>query len=154
MCDYPENDVDEVYPNLWLGNYNAAINKPFLDQYKIKYIITVMDNFDPSYIYHNITYITIPIKDSDICSINMVRMMDLTSDLIYRILKKKVPVLVHCKRGHHRSATIVAAFLIKYLKMSHHSAISYINNLRGCALRRKTCMAQWLFKYSQQYSHV
>ena len=147
MSNYKEKDVTEVVPKLWLGNYKSAIDKRFLEIYKIKYIITVMDNFDNKFKYDNITYISIPIRDKQVCSKNMIEIFDMVNDFIFEALKKKESVLVHCKKGHHRSAAIVASFLIKYYKMNYISSVLYINMLRKYALRRDTCMSKWLFKY-------
>ena len=65
MCEFPEHDVDEIIPHLWLGNYKAAYSKKFLDTYQIKYVLTIMDSFDNNYKYPNIQYLTIALKDKD-----------------------------------------------------------------------------------------
>ena len=62
-------------------------------------------------------------------------------------LSKNKSVLVHCKRGHHRSASIIAAFLMKNIGVDYLSSMAYINNIRPCALRRNTCMVKGLFNY-------
>jgi protein-tyrosine phosphatase len=146
MSQYKEKDANEVIPHLWLGSYKAAINKNFLKEYKIKYIVTVMDNFDKSLRFENILYLSIPIVDSETRSKNMIEIFELLNDFIFRVLCKKENILVHCKRGHHRSAVIVASFLLKYL-IDYRSAVIYINSLRPKALRRDTEMSKWLFKY-------
>ncbi len=151
MCNNPEKDVNEIIPNLWLGNVKAAYDKKFLDTYKIKYILTIMDNFDDKFKYNDITYLVIPIKDINVCSRNMINIFDMATLFILHALKNKEGILIHCKKGHHRSAAIVVAFLIKYLKVNYLSAITYINHLRPCALTRKTCMSENLFQY---YLHI
>lgn len=151
MCEFPENDVNEIIPNLWLGNVKSAYDRNFLQSYKIKNIITIMDDFDKNYKYNDITYLVIPIKDEQSCTKNMINIFDVTTKFIYNSLSNNEPILVHCKKGHHRSAAIVVAFLIKYLKIDYLAALRYINYLRPCAVRRNTCMANHLFKY---YLHI
>ena len=56
-------------------------------------------------------------------------------------------ILVHCKRGHHRSGAIIASFLIKYLHLDYDSAVKYINYLRPYAMRRETNMSKHLYAY-------
>ena len=147
MCEYPENDVDEIIPRLWLGNYKAAYNKNFLEKYQIKHILTIMDSFDYNYKYNNINYLIIPLKDKQTCPI--INMFEITNEFIYNALKKKENILIHCKKGHHRSASVVAAFLIKYLEVDYDSAVMYINHIRPCSLRRDTCMTGHLLNYSK-----
>jgi len=151
MCNVPEKDVSEVIPNLWLGNIKSAYNKEFLNANKIKNILTVMDEFDNKYKYDDITYIVFPIKDTDVCTRNIISTFDVATFYILNSIKNNEAILIHCKRGHHRSAAIVAAFIIKYLKVDFQSTIAYINKLRPCALVRKTCMTDKLFNY---YLHV
>lgn len=151
MHEKNEKDVNEIIPNLWLGNLKSAYDKQFLDNYKIKNILTVMDEFDNDYKYNDITYLVIPIKDEDTCDKNMINIFDVATLFIFNALKSNESILVHCKKGHHRSAAIVAAFLIKYLKIDYYSSLMYLNNLRPYALVRKTCMSDNLFKY---YLHI
>lgn len=147
FCEYLENNVDEIIPNLWLGDYKSSYNYNFLVENNIKYIIRVMPEFDIYRKFHDITYIHIPIKDQDICYKNLIDLFEITNNFIKHILNKKKAVLIHCKRGHHRSASIVAAFLLKHLKLDYMTTLSYINSIRPCALRRDTCMTRALFKY-------
>ena len=142
-----EYDVNEVIPNLWLGNYEAARNKQFLDTYKIKNILTIMDTFDKKYKYSGITYLTIPVKDKFLCNINMNKIFEYTSKFIHKCLSNNEPILVHCARGHHRSAALVVAYLIRFKNGDYVKCIEYINKLRPYALRRDTCMSKNLFKY-------
>ncbi len=147
MCEHNEKDVNEVIPNLWLGNVNAAYNKKFIDKYNIKYILTVMDDFDIKYKYDDVTYLVVPIKDKKVCDIDMHNIFATSIYFINNALKNNSPILVHCKRGHHRSAAIVAGFLVQHLRIGYEAATKYIHHLRPCALRRDTCMTRHLFQY-------
>ncbi|ARF11356.1 dual specificity phosphatase [Klosneuvirus KNV1] len=146
-CMIKEYDVNEVIPNLWLGNCKSAYNHSFLKKYNIKYIITIMDEFDEKFKYNDINYLVIPLKDSDICYIDMFPIFEKTSKFINYALKNNKGVLVHCKNGHHRSAAIVAAFIIKRSNIDYHLAISYIKKLRPCAFKDRKCITEWLHKY-------
>ena len=46
MISEKENDMDEICPNVWLGNYEAAYNKEELDKHNIKYIINITDTIE------------------------------------------------------------------------------------------------------------
>jgi len=144
-CNYYENDYNQIVPNLWLGNCKSACNNNFIKKNNIKHIICIM----PKQMQHfnHIKYINIPIKDNNTCDINLQYFFDNITDYIKNCIINNEAVLVHCKRGHHRSATVIAAFLIKYLKIDYITAIYYINYLRPCALRRETCMGNELYKF-------
>lgn len=145
-----ENDVDEIIPGLFLGNEKASYNPEFLKQYNIKYIIRVMPQFDYSKQDSNIKYYHIPIKDSKLCNlkINYQHVFSNTIPQIDNLLKKNDGnILVHCKRGHHRSAAIVAAYLVKYKGMSYQESINYIKKIRPYALHKNSCIMNELYRY-------
>ena len=153
-CLFYEPDATEIIPHLFLGNYNSAQSIIFLKNNNIKTIIRVLEyNNKPrelklhKYIKNGIKYNCIPIKDVDTCLVNLNNFFDMTGHIIKESLKINNNILVHCKRGHHRSGTVIAAFLIKYLNTDYMSTVLYINRLRKCALRRDTCMVRGLFIY-------
>ncbi|ARF09468.1 dual specificity phosphatase [Indivirus ILV1] len=148
MCEFPEYDVNEIISGLWLGNIKSAYDRGFLYNYKIKHILTLYEEFDNSKKYNGINYFIIRIRDKDMCNGNTLDMFEQTNQFILQALKRKENILVHCKKGHHRSGAAVAAFLIKHCKYDYENAIQYINKLRPCALRRDKCMSNDLFKYS------
>lgn len=140
-----ERDVTEILPNLWLGNYKTARDSCFVKKYNIQYIISVIEVCDKKHC--GVTYLHFPIKDKSTCNKNLVTMFDVTSDFIKMALYNNAGILVHCKEGHHRSASVVAAFLLKYLNLDYITAIAYIHQRRPNALTRNTCMSKALFKY-------
>lgn len=142
-----ESDVTEIIPGLWLGNYKSAYSKKFLNKYKIKNVMTVMHNFNPKYRYNNISYFNIPIKDSNIVS-NVNCLFNSAVNHIHHILNENKNILVHCKRGHHRSASIVAAYLIKHKGYKYLNAIQKIKNVRPLAIRRDTNITRALYNYN------
>jgi protein-tyrosine phosphatase len=151
-----ENDVDEIIPRLFLGNEKSSYDLAFLQKYNIKYIIRMMPEFDKTREYPGITYYHIPIRDSKSCvgsKINYQHMLHHLTLLIDILLKRNDgSILVHCKRGHHRSASVVAAYLVKYKGLSYQESINYIKKIRPFALRKTTCIMNELYKYC--LSHV
>ena len=150
-----EKDVSEIYPGLWLGNYKAATNYKFIKKHDIQYIINVSKDVPNA--FDDIDYLHIPIDDDEMCFKDLeklVKIYDIATDLINECISSNKNILIHCKRGHHRSACIVAAYLIKYHGAKYSNAISYINSIRKCALVRNTCMMQALTKYSQLLDQI
>jgi protein-tyrosine phosphatase len=166
-CRYYENDVNKIIPNLWLGNLKSSNNKYFLSKNNIRIIIRLFEYFDFDlndtnilnkikfkktnygcmYYKNGITYYHFPIKDNRLCLKNLFNLFEQTNNIIVDGYRTNRKILVHCKKGHHRSAAIVAAFLIKHINISYPMAIAFINSKRRCALRRETCMGRALFKY-------
>lgn len=151
---YIEKDVSEIYPGLWLGNYKSATSYEFIKKHDIKCIVNVTkdipNNFD------DIDYLHIPINDKDICSKSIDRILklyDISTEFINSCLQKKYNILVHCKRGHHRSACIIVAYLIRYQNADLIDAINYIKSIRNYALVRYTCMMKGLVEYYDIYSN-
>lgn len=146
-CKHHEENVIEIIPGLWLGNIESSHDPNFIKQKEIRHIIRVMPEFDETKVHKNVQYLHIPISDNKLCSINLNGLFDYTNKYIKEKLLNKENVLVHCKRGHHRSAAIIVAFLIKCLNVDYFDAVLYVGYLRPCALRRNTCIGQYLFKY-------
>lgn len=141
-------NANQIIPNLWLGNYDSQLSYSFLKKNNIKYIIRVMKEFDPNTRFRDITYIHIPIEDDKvICNRNLILLFDSVSVFIKRKLDLNEAILVHCKRGHHRSASFVAAFILKYTHYSFDTVTKYINKLRPGAFTRDTCLVNCLYKY-------
>ena len=114
----------ELVPNLWLGdqesvkykeklNINAVINCSkdlhFLGNYQ-EYIIDIKNNLEKYEI------------------IKMYEYMVETVEFIYKNVSKDKNVLVYCENANQKSATICAAFLIKYGKMDKESVIKSIRS--------------------------
>ena len=100
-CDN-EKDVSEIIPGLWLGNSKSAESRKFIEKYQIKYIINVTKEIPNFFENDGITYLKIPINDSDVCNIDIDHLFNDSYNFILNALKQNLPILVHCKKGHHR----------------------------------------------------
>lgn len=156
-CNYPEHDADMIIPGLWLGNIESSQSEFFIKNFNIRKIINVTPDIPNKFKSAGVEYLRIPIGDGTICDNNNLEnlgIFDKSSDFIHRSLMENKNILVHCKRGHHRSAAIVCGFLYKYLDMPYYETISFIHNLRKCALRRDTCIGRELFKYYNKINNI
>lgn len=143
---YDENNMDEIIPGVWLGNYRAAYNKKELDKNNIKYIINITDSIDSPF-EQDKKYMIIPIHDKNVCEIKskefMMKSIVDSINFIDEALNNNYSILVHCRKGHHRSANLILFYLVYKYNIGYIPAIIYINNIRKYALMRNTCINKW-----------
>lgn len=151
MCRvHYENDADKIIKNLWLGNYHSALNLDFLTKHNIKVIINITNDIPCRFEHMN--YIHWKVYDQMVCQRrDMINIIDDIVDHIYIALKHNHGVLVHCKNGHHRSASIIMAFLMRYFGLNFGQSMQYIKSIRPYALNRNTCMVGIVYYY---YLHL
>jgi len=77
---------------------------------------------------------------------NFFVMLNEGADIIDYAQKMGKAILVHCKRGHHRSASIVVFYLMKYQGMSLVDAICMVKAKRPTAFARETCLLRTLIQ--------
>jgi hypothetical protein len=140
-----EANVNLITNFIWLGNMYISQDLDFMTRYGIKYIINVTSDVPNKFDF--IHYVRFPIHDRDACKINLMEMMDQGADVINEAVSTKQQILIHCKRGHHRSASIIAFYLMKYHNMSLRNAICLIKQIRPTSFRRMTCMMRTLICY-------
>lgn len=140
-----EADANLIINNIWLGNQIAAHDLNFVTSKFIKNVINVSDDVPNKFDF--LDYYSCSIKDSDTCYKNIINVLEKGAEIINYSVKNNNKILVHCKRGHHRSASIVAFYLMKYHNMSLIDAIYVIKNSRPTAFRRINCMMQSLINY-------
>ncbi|XP_069944651.1 dual specificity protein phosphatase 3-like isoform X2 [Cherax quadricarinatus] len=126
-------DMDEVFPNLYLGDCDAAMNEQYLLRHGITHIVNAANNSagpapvktgstyykDPS-----ITYIGLDLIDLPFINISM--HFEKASEFIDNALSSGGKVLVHCRQGRSRSATIVAAYLMMCHNMTAATALTML----------------------------
>jgi len=121
----------EIIPNLYLGNYNSAKDDKLLD--KIYLVINCSEEIP---FHSNKTKnfrVNVPDNLSLDCNLKILVYINQILPVMYRCYKAKKPILVHCRAGMHRSATVIACFLIKYFNFNKDSAIQYIKSKRPVA---------------------
>jgi hypothetical protein len=146
-CFFGEAVANEVVPSVWLGCKDAALDTDFLHKKNIGYIIRIIGDFPPEEHIRGINYLYYPINNNTGFDKDLTHIFEDSINFINNAIANKKSVLVHCQKGHHRSASIVAAYLIKKYNLNYLTSIAYLNYLRPCAMRRKTSMTIALFKW-------
>lgn len=146
-----EDDVNKIDHNLWLGNITVGHDTTFIKKFNIGHIID-LSNTDPSANARALANVTIvQIRDADACVVNLFQIMAECATIINLAINHGMTVLVHCKRGHHRSAAVVALYLMKYRGMKLTDAIILIKSMRPTAFRNMSCMLKTLICYESEH---
>ena len=120
-----QNDMDEILPNLYLGNIASAENKQKLKELNIKKVLSIMNFGSPTYTAEdNIIHKVISI--GDIPTENIIKYFGECLNFI----KGEEKVLVHCMAGSSRSASIVIAYLMWSVKKTFRDALNFVNERR------------------------
>jgi protein-tyrosine phosphatase len=123
--------MTEIINGLWLGSQDAAEDKESLDLCNIFHIITLREPQHKEEVegkdQKDRTYQRIWIQDKASADLSLHWLSILTTLKSCLENKPKKPVLVHCRAGISRSASVVAAFLIhRYNLKSADEAIELI----------------------------
>lgn len=140
-----ETNANQITKLIWLGNASAAHDFNFIYRNKIRHIINLTPNIPNKFSF--IQYHRYPVKDYEACLVDLYELMDNAADTIHKAMLENSAVLVHCKNGHHRSAAVVALYLMKYHNMTLIDAISYIKKIRPTTFQRMNCMLKTLLRY-------
>jgi protein-tyrosine phosphatase len=110
------NQMNEIVPHLYISNWEQSDNPNVLKTKNIKAIITletmdksnsILDFYKKNGIDHMYIYIT------DTPDMNIFEHFDETYDFINKHILKGDNVLVHCRAGVSRSATIILNYLLR-----------------------------------------
>ncbi|KAL4640009.1 dual specificity protein phosphatase 26-like [Arapaima gigas] len=119
-CTLQLTQIDEVWPNIYIGNVAIAQNRTALQKLGITHILNAAHSKqgsigDQKFYGSNFVYCGIPADDSSYFDLNVY--FQPAADFIHKALKERDgKVLVHCIMGMSRSSTLVLAYLMLY----HH----------------------------------
>ncbi|KDQ08629.1 hypothetical protein BOTBODRAFT_118339 [Botryobasidium botryosum FD-172 SS1] len=117
--------MDQVIPNLWVGDFTAALNTELLDTHGIKYVLSAIGGFevDKKFIHHECDLLDTEYSDLFVFLPRAVLFIE-------DALKRGEGVLVHCHAGMSRSASIAAAYLMKSQDMNLAAAVDLMQKAR------------------------
>ena len=132
--DAPVAKYNKILSNVYLGNYQAAKDKDFFHTKKIKAVLNCSNDI-PNHFANkkDVEYMRIPVEDSlkEFDFLKMYQFFPAAVEFIYKhAVLQKHAVFINCFAGRQRSAIIVAAFLMKYCKMTPLEATKYVMDKR------------------------
>ncbi|KAM3862716.1 dual specificity protein phosphatase 13A-like [Diretmus argenteus] len=134
-CPLELTPVDEVWPNLYIGNVAIAQNRSALRKLGITHVLNAAHSKqgsigDQSFYGNTCVYCGIPAEDSD--QFDLRQYLKPAADFIHKALKSKDgKVLVHCIMGMSRSATLVLAYLMLRRHLSLSDALKHLIQRRA-----------------------
>ncbi|KAM3606810.1 uncharacterized protein V6R79_023618 [Siganus canaliculatus] len=122
--------VEEVWPNLFIGNVAVAQNRKRLHKLGITHVLNAAHSKqgsigDQSFYGSTCVYFGIPAEDSN--NFDLSQFFKRAADFIHKALKSKDgKVLVHCIMGISRSATLVLVYLMLRQHLSLKDALRHV----------------------------
>ena len=117
--------------HLYIGDVRESKNKTFFDEKEISMVVNCTPNITNSF-PETCDYFRIPVNDD--MHEDSYRLMFETfpevTEKIHGALEKGQNVLVHCQMGIQRSASVVAAYLLRYYGGTYSETIAYIKKYR------------------------
>ncbi|TNN56145.1 Dual specificity protein phosphatase 13 isoform A [Liparis tanakae] len=134
-CTLELTPVDEVWPDLYIGNVAVAQNRKKLHQLGITHVLNAAHSKqgsigDQSFYGNTCVYFGIPAEDSE--HFDLSRYLKSAADFIHKALKSKDgKVLVHCIMGISRSATLVLAYFMLRRRLPLSDALRHVVQKRA-----------------------
>ncbi|NXU72062.1 DUPD1 phosphatase, partial [Oreotrochilus melanogaster] len=138
--------VNEVWPNLYIGDEKTALDRYSLEKAGFTHILNAAHgernvNTGPEY-YQDMTVEYHGVEADDLPTFDLSQFFYSASKFIDNALQdERNKVLVHCAMGRSRSATLVLAYLMIYKNMSVVDAIEQVSRHR-CILPNRGFLKQ------------
>lgn len=128
---YSQVEMQEVVKNLWIGSWHPAVDENLLKRCGVTHICCCI-NVKPRLEGKGFSYVVLGAEDNPEYEIS--KHFDESFKFIDNALAKQgTGVLVHCGAGISRAATILAAYLIRKLRIKADDAVSMIQKVRQVA---------------------
>lgn len=118
---------------LYLGSHQSAAQWSELEDAKIQLVVNCTNDEEVPCFHadRGLKYLRIAVNDNE--SATILPYLDGAADAIASVLSQGGNVLVHCHQGISRSATVLAAFLIKHGGLTADDALQQIQSCRAVA---------------------
>ncbi|XP_033633507.1 dual specificity protein phosphatase 4-like [Asterias rubens] len=145
---HTEGEPVQILPHLFLGNAFHAARRDLLEVHGITAVLNV-SRCVPNYFMNDgaITYKSIPVDDDN--EADLLSWFPDAIDFINAVQHAGGSVLIHCRAGISRSATVCLAYLMKVQSMRLEEAFEFVRSLRKVISPNFSFMLQ-LLKYEAE----
>lgn len=154
---YNNNDdtfeANEVVKNIYIGSINSVYDIKSLKEIGITHIISVIAGFVPPY-PEDFDYLVINALDN--LNTDLSKNFEVANDFINKDFdeineNKQKKVLIHCQAGRSRSATILAAYIIKTFGMDVKNTLNLLTSKRDIIQPNDSFLSQLQKYYDEMY---
>jgi len=127
------NNCDQIIPNLYLGGIEAVADSHRVSSQGIKAICCCLREMEypSSEFCKDVEYYRVDVEDMGHEPIEL--FFPEATEFIHSWISREQPVLVHCRAGVSRSASVVIAYLMTYHSYSLHEAFFVVRSHRSVA---------------------
>jgi protein-tyrosine phosphatase len=113
--------------HVWVGSEATAADGTFLKKNKIKLVVNCSKDIPK---YSDIPMLRVPVHDAAFDAGKMGKYLALASTGIRDVTRYKGNVLIHCRAGMNRSATVCAAYLMTIKGMTAKEAMGAVRKAK------------------------
>eukprot|EP00928_Gymnodinium_smaydae_P078588 TRINITY_DN62710_c0_g1_i1.p1 TRINITY_DN62710_c0_g1~~TRINITY_DN62710_c0_g1_i1.p1 ORF type:complete len:362 (-),score=45.49 TRINITY_DN62710_c0_g1_i1:191-1276(-) len=147
------SNCDQIIPNLYLGGVQAAMDKENLVDQGFRAVCCCCRELEvPSSEFSpDLEYYRVDVEDIGREPIEL--FFPEATEFIHSWVSREQPILVHCRAGVSRSASVVVAYLIEYQGYSLHDAFFLVRSHRSVITPNVGFMEK-LGEYEAQHRHT
>jgi protein-tyrosine phosphatase len=149
---YNNNDntfeANEVVENIYIGSINSVYDIKSLKEIGITHIISVIAGFIPPY-PEDFEYLVINAIDN--LNTDFSKNFEVANEFISKEFEGGKKVLIHCQAGRSRSATILAAYIIKTFGMDVKNTLNLLTSKRDIIKPNDSFLIQLQNYYDYMY---
>ena len=121
--------------SIYVGNNAASRDRRFMIEKGIGVIVNCARELPNVFEDSSITYYNVPVYDNGDPNevAKMYGFLPSIVERIYNEIKQGKNILIHCAAGAQRSCTVLAAYLMRYHRLSLRNAVGYIKSRREIA---------------------
>ena len=123
------NNYDLIIPYIFLGNELSSLDTKFLEDNEIELVINCSKDLKFNQEY-DCEKVRIPIDDNKFFKNNDIFKYLNIIEKIDEFVKNRKKILIHCRIGSQRSATILLYYLINKKNLTYNEGISIIKQKR------------------------